>query len=81
MSTVLGLNAGSYIKNGTLDTSTVPNALCLVFTSISFSPGEFGNILNIPVDLINVITADAAPYLKNLGCEISPTDGSKVPGN
>jgi hypothetical protein len=53
----------------------------LAYEFVGATPGQFGNILNIPVNLVNAITKDAAPFLQNLGCPINPNDGSTVPGS
>lgn len=78
---VNGLNFETYIQNGILNTTNAANALCLFYEFVGFTPGELGNVLNIPVDLANVIVEKAAPYLTDLGCGINPNNGSSVAGN
>jgi len=72
---------GSYIKNGTLDPKAGTDAACLAYTSVGFTPGEVGNVLNTPVNVLNAITAQSAPFLANLGCPLNSNDGSTIPGS
>ncbi|RMY64437.1 hypothetical protein D0863_09821 [Hortaea werneckii] len=76
-----GLNFGAYIKDGKLNTDLGDNTLCLVYQALTGGfPSELGQLINLPVALVNAMTAKIAPMAENIGCPLNHNSGSSVSG-
>ncbi|KAI6885536.1 Cloroperoxidase [Hortaea werneckii] len=76
-----GLNFSTYIQDGKLNTDLGDNALCLIYQALTGGfPSQLGQVINLPVALVNAMTAEIAPMAENLGCPLNHNSGSSVSG-
>lgn len=75
-----GLNLGSYFKDGKLNEENVAGVGCALYLALAVVPSATGELVNLPVELANAITARLAPFLTNLGCPDNFNDGSQSSG-
>lgn len=75
-----GLNLGSYFRDGKLNEENVAGVGCALYLALALAPSATGELVNLPVELANAITARLAPFLENLGCPNNFNDRLESPG-
>ncbi|GIZ42141.1 hypothetical protein CKM354_000542000 [Cercospora kikuchii] len=76
-----GLNFSTYIQDGKFNPDTPADAMCLIYQALTGGfPSELGQVINIPVDISNAITAGLLPMAKNFGCPLNHNSGDSASG-
>lgn len=76
-----GLNFSTYIQDGKFNPDTPADAMCLIYQALTGGfPSELGQVVNIPVDISNAITAGLLPMAKNFGCPLNHNSGGSASG-
>ncbi|KAI5361664.1 Putative chloroperoxidase [Septoria linicola] len=72
-----GLNSGTAIREGGLVDTAPPAVLCLIFQTIASGfPATSGQVINLPINILNQITNELAPFASNIGCPLNHDGGS-----
>ena len=76
------MNFSSYLTNGNLNEQTPSYAMCLIYQTLTGGfPSELGQLINLPVSVLNAISSKLAPMAANFGCPRNHNSGSSVSGN